>query len=169
MSEPNYVDLLRIAFAHALGSPDPSTQNAAYLFHPDAGILFNTLETNHFPEGIAETEWRWDKAQKYSYVEHAERNAIYAAARAGIQTEGLWLVAAWAACADCARAIIQAGVTTLVRYVHSEGSTWDGSISIADGMLQEARIRVVEITEPIANVTALRRGGNVWLPDGVRV
>jgi dCMP deaminase len=169
MPAASHEDLLRLAFEHALGSPDPSTQNAAFLFHPTAGILFATLETNHFPDGIQETEWRWDKAQKYSYVEHAERNAIYAAARAGIQTDGLWLIAAWAACADCARAIIQSGITTLIRYIHTEGSTWDGSISIADGMLTEAGVNIIEVTEPIANVTPLRRGGNVWLPDGVRV
>jgi dCMP deaminase len=47
-------------------------------------------------------------------MEHAERDAIYKAAFVGMQTEGATLYVPWFACADCARAIIAAGITRVV-------------------------------------------------------
>ena len=47
-------------------------------------------------------------------MEHAERNAIYNAALRGTSTLGTHMYITWFPCVDCARAIIQAGVTRLV-------------------------------------------------------
>lgn len=46
--------------------------------------------------------------------EHAERNAIFWAARKGIATEGLQLFSTDAPCPACARAIIQSGIKRVV-------------------------------------------------------
>lgn len=93
---------------------------------------------NGFPRGVAETirdaarlgypvsahlhertllEERWNRRpEKYRWVEHAERNAIYQAARLGISTEGsvMYFNTAGVPCSDCMRACIQAGVKEFV-------------------------------------------------------
>lgn len=56
---------------------------------------------------------RWERPQKYQWVEHAERNAIYNAARMGIPLKGCTAYITLAPCADCTRALIQSGITTV--------------------------------------------------------
>lgn len=53
--------------------------------------------------------------EKYYWYEHGERNAIYNAARVGMKTMGSTMyLNCGIPCADCARAIIQAGVQKVV-------------------------------------------------------
>jgi len=164
---PNWYGLMYAAITFAVNSPDASTQNAAMLTMPDGNGLPETLSCNGFPLGIESKRERWERPVKYSYVEHAERNAIYAAAREGIKTEGLTLVAVWASCADCARAIIQSGISRLVRYAGTAHTRWDESIAIADTMFEEAGIEVITLTQPILGTPILLRNGSPWTPDGV--
>jgi len=60
---------------------------------------------------------RWNiRPDKYQWVEHAERNAIYNAARHGIALRGARAYVNWSPvpCADCARAFIQAGIAKII-------------------------------------------------------
>jgi dCMP deaminase len=59
---------------------------------------------------------RWARPLKYQFVEHAERNAIFNAARIGVKTEGCWAFMNFmpTPCADCARALIQAGIVKII-------------------------------------------------------
>lgn len=161
-----YESLMEFLFAEALKSPDPSTQNAAILAHEWGDKLTadaNTLSVNCFPRGVVNHPDRWVRPDKYSFVEHAERNAIYSAARYGLNTSGLTLVAVWASCADCARAIIQSGITHLVRYVApGNHEHWADSINDADAMMSEAGIKITEITTRFPNAKPLLRGGKLW-------
>jgi dCMP deaminase len=68
---------------------------------------------NDFPAGVRDLEPRHADSERLMWIEHAERNAIYAAARAGLSTAGATLVATYHPCVECARAIVQAGITTL--------------------------------------------------------
>jgi len=70
---------------------------------------------NGFPRGAADdVEARHQRPAKYRWTEHAERNAIYNAARAGICTMGCAIYLPWYPCMDCARAIVQAGIYQVV-------------------------------------------------------
>jgi dCMP deaminase len=70
---------------------------------------------NGFPRRVSDViEERHKRPAKYMWTEHAERNAIYNAARVGIPLEGCTIYMAWFPCIDCARAIVQSGITTLV-------------------------------------------------------
>jgi dCMP deaminase len=106
-------DWLRLAFEVAGDSPDPSTQNGAVLVSADNRPL--TWACNA-PPGAD----RWadllavPRGQKLALVEHAERNVIYEAARAGLATKGATMYATWYACVECARAIVAAGVVRVV-------------------------------------------------------
>jgi dCMP deaminase len=132
---------LSLALRAAAMSPDPSTQNGAVLRFT-VGVL---AEQNRFPDGVGYTPARWERPLKYAVIEHAERNVIYRAARAGWATEGATLICPWAACADCARAIIQAGIVRLVRFEAHASARWDDSIAIGDEMMREAGVEIVEV------------------------
>lgn len=60
-----------------------------------------------------------ENGEKYFWLEHAERNAIYNAARRGTQLKGCKLYVPWAPCVDCARGIIQTGISEVI--IHRNG------------------------------------------------
>lgn len=136
--------MLREAYGEAVKySTDPSTQNGAVLVDYTHAVV--ARGANHFPVGVRETPERWERPAKYQYVEHAERNSIFDAARRGVGTNGLVMYCPWFACSDCARAIIQAGISEVVGHstpIHGEGSaTWKQSIEAAYRMFEESRVR----------------------------
>jgi len=137
------LEFLREAYevAHDF-STDPSTQNGAILVQNG---LIVARGANHFPYGVQNLSERWVRPLKYSYVEHAERNSIFAAARNGVMTAGATMYCPWFACTDCARAIIQAGITEVVGHettLHDGASqSWLDSIAIAYTMLDEAGVK----------------------------
>ena len=59
---------------------------------------------------------RYERPAKYFYTEHAERNALYNAARLGVSTKGCKIYTTLFPCADCARGIIQSGITRVITY-----------------------------------------------------
>lgn len=73
------------------------------------------LGYNGFPRGVNDDiESRHQRPAKYRWTEHAERNAIYNAARSGVAVEGCTIFLPWFPCMDCARAIVQAGLVAVV-------------------------------------------------------
>jgi dCMP deaminase len=159
-------EVMEAAIEWARRSPDPATQNSAFLIYNDNRIALETLAVNEFPSGVKESPERWERPTKYSFVEHAERNAIYNAARNGVPTAGMGLVTPWGSCAECARAIIQAGITRLIRYRHDDIEHWNMSIDSAEQMLAEAGVEVITLDTPYPNATPLRRNNGEWLPLG---
>ncbi len=102
---------------------------------------------NGFPRGIDDTlEVRHQRPLKYKWTEHAERNAIYNAARAGIALEGCSLFTILYPCADCARAIIQSGLVAIYcPEPNWDLPNWAEDFKIVKEMLEEASIEVVFI------------------------
>ena len=63
-----------------------------------------------FDDYLNVIEERQERPEKYYWFEHAERNSIYNAARIGVSTKGSKMyMTCGVPCADCARAIINAG------------------------------------------------------------
>jgi len=105
---------------------------------------------NTYPRGIRDgIRERTEPPLKYIWIEHAERNAIYLAARRGISTEGCTMIVELTPCVECARAIIQAGVVQVVinggRSAEYSGDRYSGEHSTALAMLAEAGIAVRSI------------------------
>ena len=98
---------------------------------------------NGFPRNVEKAQGRAERPEKYSWTEHAERNAIYVAARSGLPLEGCRMYLSWFPCVDCARAIVQAG---LVEVVTSEpdwaDARWGDQLSIARQLLLESGVAV---------------------------
>ena len=101
---------------------------------------------NGLPRGIEDLDDRHIKPDRYMWMEHAERNAIYNAARCGISLKGCTLYLSYYPCADCARGIIQVGITTIVIRQDSAAKdtwkSWANSIRVATEMLVETGIKV---------------------------
>lgn len=165
--------LLAAAYGEALESPDQSTQCGAGLFkldHEGSYLFEDTLAHNRFPYGVRYLDERWERPLKYEYIEHAERNAIYKATRLGIPTEGMCMVAPWAACHDCARAIIQSGIDILLTHKQAfdrSPDRWKASLDSAYTMMDEAGVRVVWYDGPVFEnraVNPLLHTGELWIP-----
>lgn len=126
---------------YASRSPDPSRKTGAIIV--DAAGEVTARGRNHFPYGIACTEVRLERPAKYKWIEHAERDAIYSAARRGVTTVGSDMYLTWYPCADCARAIIQAGISHLIcREPDWADPRWSEDFAIVREMLAEAQIAV---------------------------
>lgn len=164
-SGTDYAGLLRRAYRLAQTSHDSSTQNAAIIVGRDGHEKISGV--NRFARGVKhEPKSRFERPLKYEFFEHAERNAIYAAARAGISTDGLTMVCPWACCTNCARAIIEAGIVRLVTHMDANDRTpdrWKDSIAIALVMLEEAGVKHMQI-EGFLDAPEVFHNGERWKP-----
>lgn len=144
------VDWLRMAFqAASEHSDDPHTQNGAVLA-PASGFV--SVAANHVPAGLAVTTSRLERPRKYGFIEHAERSAIYSAARCGTKTAGSTLYCCWFACRDCARAIICAGIKEVVGHVKTRTLTpgrWEDEVLAGEAMLREAGVALRWLSCPL--------------------
>lgn len=98
-----------------LRSKDPHTQVGACIVSRDNKIL--SMGYNGFPNGISDDEFPWEREgdqyqTKYPYVTHAEMNAILN--YRGGNLEGAKIYVSLFPCNECAKAIIQSGIKTVV-------------------------------------------------------
>jgi len=103
-------DFMRQASEAARASPNRVRQVGAVLVTTD-GTLIATC--NDFPTGVRDLEERHEGDGRFVWMEHAERNAIFEAAKLGVRTKDAMLATTFFPCIDCARAIVQAGITRL--------------------------------------------------------
>lgn len=104
---------LDIARHVATRSKDRSTKVGCVLVGPDNEI--RSTGYNSFPRGIDDdAPERHGRPEKYLWTEHAERNAIYNAARVGTPLKGCRAYLPWFPCMDCARALVQVGCVEIV-------------------------------------------------------
>lgn len=131
-------------------SKDPKTKIGAIIVK-DKHIV--STGYNGLPIGVDDRiTARTERPEKYKWFEHGERNAIYAAAKFGISTEGAILYTNALPCADCARGIIQSGIKTVV--IHKQfgdlcnsvvRDQWKGHDNATFTMFKESDVTLVEI------------------------
>lgn len=143
-------------------SDDPNTQNGAVLVTSE-GIA---VDCNRLPKGCMRTLERTTAPLKYSWMAHAESGAILRASGNGWATAGTTLVCPYAACVECAKTMIAAGVTVLIRHKQCMDRTpqrWKQSISLVDTMLKEAGVRILDFDTSFVGEYQLF-DGEVWHP-----
>jgi dCMP deaminase len=130
-------------------SKDPSTKTGVVIVGPDHEVL--SVGYNGFPRGVVDNLERYqDREVKYSLVAHAETNAIFNAARAGVRLKGTTMYTSFGpvTCQECAKGIIQAGIVRLIgrKIDHDFGhGRWVESIRTGLMMLHEAGIHTQEV------------------------
>jgi dCMP deaminase len=114
MSNLNWDDyFMNMVYLVAMKSKDENTHIGAVIVGPDKEI--RSTGYNSFVRGINDSiPERQIRPEKYFWFEHAERNAIYNAARIGVSTKDCTMYTNGVPCMDCARAIIQAGIKRVV-------------------------------------------------------
>lgn len=106
---------MSVAHLSGMRSKDPHTQVGACIVSEDNKIL--SMGYNGFPNGCSDDEFPWERDgdeydTKYFYVTHSELNAILN--YRGGSLEGTKLYVSLFPCNECAKAIIQAGIKTVV-------------------------------------------------------
>jgi dCMP deaminase len=99
---------------------------------------------NGFPRNINDDlNHRHERPAKYKWTEHAERNAIYNAARIGISLDGCRMYLPWFPCMDCARAIVQSGMVELICIKPDlSDPQWGGDFAEVPELLTEAGVQL---------------------------
>ncbi len=104
-----------VARLSGMRSKDPNSQVGACIVSQDNKIL--SMGYNGFPMGCSDDEFPWARSgdeidTKYLYVVHSELNAILN--YRGGSLEGAKLYVSLFPCNECAKAIIQSGIKTVV-------------------------------------------------------
>lgn len=128
-----------IALLASKRSKDPNTQVGACIVD-DKNIILST-GYNGFPYGCSDDEYPWDRTgedTKYSYVVHAELNAILNARANDLR--GARLYVDLFPCNECAKAIIQSGIKEVV-YMYDKYADTPGTIA-SKKMLKSAGVKL---------------------------
>lgn len=134
-----------VAMLSGMRSKDPSTQVGACIVSNDNKIL--SMGYNGFPKGCSDDEFPWAKEgepleNKYFYTTHSELNAILN--YRGGSLEGAKLYVSLFPCNECAKAIIQAGIKTIVYDCDKYRDT--PSVIASKRMLDAAGVRYYQYT-----------------------
>jgi dCMP deaminase len=137
---------LKLAGEVATWSKDRSTQVGAVIVMKDRTP--GPYGYNGFPRQIDdEAEERHNRPVKYKWTEHAERNAIYNAARTGVPLMGCTIYVTHIPCMDCTRAIVQVGIERVVvnaAFQDDPGfeERWGEDFRLCEEMLSEAGVNI---------------------------
>jgi dCMP deaminase len=83
------------------------------------------------------------KPKKNFFSVHAEANAIFYCAKAGVKTKGCTMYITWFPCSSCAKAIIQSGINMIVCTEPDwNDDSWGESFKYSKEMLEEAKINI---------------------------
>ena len=118
---------MAVAKLAGMRSKDPNTQVGACIVSQNNKIL--SMGYNGFPIGCSDDEFPWDREgdmiqSKYAYVTHSELNAILN--YRGGSLKGAKLYVSLFPCNECAKAIIQSGIKTVIydddKYANTPGN-----------------------------------------------
>lgn len=128
----NYIDwdeyFMGVAILSAKRSKDPGTQVGACIVTPDKRIV--GVGYNGLPAGCSDDEFPWSREgdfldNKYAYVCHAELNAILNSTKS---LKGCTIYVDLFPCNECAKSIIQSGISEVV-YLSDKYSSTDSNIA----------------------------------------
>ncbi len=141
-----YLELRHFAKANTL---DPYSNAAAAIVTADGTCI--AMACNKLARGVCNEAWRWNRPQRYLWIEMAPRAAIYDAVRRGQQVAGQWLVATVFPVADDARAIIESGIRGVAAPAPDLSDRLESDYYVAaQRMLFEAAIQVEYLSAPAA-------------------
>jgi len=124
-------------------SKDPSSKIGAVIVGTKGQIISQGF--NGFPRGINDSNERYNnRAEKYKFVVHAEKNSIFNAIHNGASTNGATIyIFGLPVCHECAKGIIQCGISKVFCKMSKEkrmNSKWNESEEITKIMFKEANI-----------------------------
>ena len=127
-------------------SKDKRTHIGAVIVGKDNEIV--STGYNSFPRGINDNiEERQERPEKYYWIEHAERNAIYNAARIGVSLrESTMYLTCGIPCSDCAKGIISSGIKRIhckIKDTTRNREYWDEHAKRSLQMFKESGVDII--------------------------
>ena len=134
-----------VSILSGMRSKDPSTQVGSCIVSKDNKIL--SMGYNGLPLGCSDDEFPWGREgepvdNKYFYVAHSELNAILN--YRGGSLDGAKIYVLLFPCNECAKAIIQSGIKTIVYDSDKYADT--PSVIASKRMLDAAGVRYYQYT-----------------------
>lgn len=145
-----------VAILASLRSKDSSTQVGSVIVDSENKII--STGYNGFPklkDADADLIFPWSKNStdqyetKYPYVIHAEANSILNASQ---PVKGCSLYVTWYPCHECAKLIVQSGISKVVYLNKHTHSDYDKSLQVSETMFKLARIDCFQYAESPTNV-----------------
>lgn len=145
----DYIDwdeyFMAVAALAAKRSKDPHTQVGACIVNRQNKIV--STGYNGFPIGCSDDDFPWQRegdfaTTKYAYVCHAELNAILN--HSGQSLQGCRIYVVLFPCNECAKAIIQTGISEVV-YL-SDKYAKEPNVQASRRMLEAAGIKLRQLT-----------------------
>lgn len=136
-----------LAHLSAMRSKDPSTQVGAVIVNQEHRVV--GIGYNGFPFGCDDDVFPWKREgnsndTKYPYVVHAELNAIL---NSNQSARGCILYVSLFPCNECAKAIIQSGITKIV--YESDKYADSDNVKASKRMLKAAGIELNQMDHQI--------------------
>ena len=133
-----------VALLAAQRSKDPSTQVGACIVDTQNRIL--STGYNGFPHGCSDDEFPWNRDEslgetKYQFVVHAELNSILNAG--GKSLSGAKIYVGLFPCNECAKAIIQSGISEVIYLSDKYNGT--PSFEASRRMLNVAGVKLTQL------------------------
>lgn len=140
---------MAVALLSAKRSKDPSTQVGACIVN-NSNVI-ESIGYNGLPKGCSDDDFPWEKDgdilnTKYPFVVHAELNAILNAR--GKDLSNCRIYVALFPCNECAKAVIQTGITEVV-YLSDKYAETD-AVKASKRMFNSAGVKLTQL-KPIYN------------------
>ena len=134
---------MSMAHLSAMRSKDPNTQVGACIVNKDKRVV--GLGYNGFPRGCDDDLYPWDREgqtldTKYAFVVHAELNAILNSIQ---NLSGCTIYVSLFPCNECAKAIIQSGITKVI-YESDKYNGTDTNIA-SKKMFDDAHVEYIQL------------------------
>ena len=153
MKRENYISwdeyFMGVALLAAKRSKDRNTQVGACIV--DSNNIILSTGYNGFPYGCSDDLYPWErtgKDTKYSYVVHAELNAILNAR--GKNLKGARIYVDLFPCNECAKAIIQSGISEIV-YLYNKYADTPATIA-SRRMLTSAGVKLTQFESSVDTI-----------------
>jgi dCMP deaminase len=162
-----YADIwskMAAVYRTARHSTDQSTKNGAILIQEGWNVIHGW---NHHVEGYGGEPGHHERPLKYDLTEHAESDVIHKAAREGIKTEGLTMIANWVACPTCARAIVGAGIKHVICHQQCMDripERWKDQIERGLDILKRGGVELTIWSRKIGGGIENLNNGEIWYP-----
>jgi dCMP deaminase len=148
---------MSMVYLVAMKSKDESTHVGAVIVGPNNEV--RSVGFNGMPMGVNDGVLkRQDRPEKYYWMEHAERNAIYLSSfpvwKCRMYTNGI-------PCADCARAIIQSGIVEVIideKWNYNNEEKWTEHANRSKIMFMESGVKLRFWNGDLLNICKFRRG-----------
>ena len=132
-----------LAKVYSTWSKDPSSKISAIAIDPDKRVLLSA-GYNGFPRGIADTPERLNnRTEKLKLMVHSEMNMIMNATYNGVSLNSSKVfVYGLPVCSECAKGIIQVGVSEVLMMIDKEVSShWKESFERTKSLFNEAGVK----------------------------